>query len=52
LNARGLTLEQAVNVGEKDLGPELKRVSTLIRMKGIKLRFDVELEKATNLLLP
>jgi hypothetical protein len=52
LNARGLTLEQAVNVGEKDLGPELKRVSTLMRMKGIKLRFDVELEKATNLLLP
>jgi hypothetical protein len=52
LNARGLTLEQAVTVANKDVGTELKRVSTLMRMRGIKLRFEVELEKANDLLLP
>jgi len=52
LNARGLTLEQAVAASNGNVGTELSRVSTLMRMKGIKTRFEVELEKAHDLLLP
>jgi hypothetical protein len=52
LNARSLTLEQAVAATNGSMGTELKRVSTLMRMKGLKNRFGVELEKAHDLLLP
>jgi len=52
LNARSLTLEQAVATTNGSMGTELKRVSTLMRMKGLKNRFEVELEKAHDLLLP
>ena len=52
LNARGLTLEQAVAASNGNVGTELSRVSTLMRMKGVKARFEVELEKAHDLLLP
>jgi len=52
LNARGLTLEQAVAASNGNVGTELSRVYTLMRMKGIKARFEVELEKAHDLLLP
>jgi hypothetical protein len=52
LNARSLTLEQAVAATNGSMGTELKRVSTLMRMKGLKNRFEVELERANDLLLP
>jgi hypothetical protein len=45
-------LEQAIATTNGSMGTELKRVSTLMRMKGLKNRFEVELEKAHDLLLP
>jgi hypothetical protein len=52
LNAWGITLEQAVSATHENKGAELKRYSTLMRMKGLKARFEAELEKAHDLLLP
>ena len=52
LNARGVTLTQALAAKNGDVGPELKRFSTVVRMRGLKDRFDTELAKADHILLP